>query len=58
LSFGQRAAALRFGDPRVQALLAVLVLFCLQPEGFRNQQLRPLLAQFLGLEPEAMAAHS
>jgi len=49
---GQRGSALRFGDPRVQALLAVLVLFCLQPEGFRNQQLRPLLAQFLGWKPE------
>jgi hypothetical protein len=48
---GQRGSAMRFGDPRVQALLAVLVLFCLQPEGFRNQQLRPLLAQFLGLQP-------
>jgi hypothetical protein len=45
----QRASALRFGDPRVQALLAVLVLFCLQPEGFTHKQLRPLLAQFLGL---------
>jgi hypothetical protein len=52
---GQRGAALRFGDPRVQALLAVLVLFCLQPEGFRNQQLRPLLAQFLGLEPQELS---
>jgi hypothetical protein len=51
---GQRGSALRFGDPRVQALLAVLVLFCLQPEGFRNQQLRPLLAQFLGLRPEEL----
>ncbi len=51
---GQRGSALRFGDPRVQALLAVLVLFCLQPEGFRNQQLRPLLAQFLGLKPEEL----
>jgi len=49
---GQRGSALRFGDPRVQALLAVLVLLCLQPEGFRNQQLRPLLAQFLGLKQE------
>lgn len=49
---GQRGSALRFGDPRVQALLAVLVLFCLQPEGFRNRQLRPLLAQFLGLKLE------
>src|SRR5713226_2998936 len=37
----QRASALRFGDTRVQALLAVLVLFCLQPEGFTNKQLRP-----------------
>jgi hypothetical protein len=51
---GQRGSALRFGDPRVQALLAVLVLFCLQPEGFRNQQLRPLLAQFLGLQPKEL----
>lgn len=46
---GQHASALPFGQPRVQALLAVLVLFCLQPEGFRNRQLRPLLAQWLGL---------
>ena len=40
------------GQERVQALLMVLVLFCLQPEGFRNRQLRPLLAQLLGL-PES-----
>ncbi len=33
----------------MQALLTVLVMFCLQPDGFRNRQLRPLLAQFLGL---------
>ena len=33
----------------MQALLTVLVLFCLQPEGFRNRQLRPLLAQLLGI---------
>lgn len=46
---GQHASALPFGQERVQALLAVLVLFCLQPEGFRNRQLRPLLAQWLGL---------
>jgi hypothetical protein len=48
---GQHASALPFGQQRVQALLAVLVLFCLQPEGFRNRQLRPLLAQWLGLQP-------
>ena len=33
----------------------MLVLFCLQPEGFRNQQLRPLLAQFLGLRPQDLS---
>jgi hypothetical protein len=32
----QRAAALRFGDPHVLALLQVLVLFCFLPEGFRR----------------------
>src|SRR5215208_1569759 len=48
---GQRAAALRFGDQRVQALLAVLVLFSLQMRGFTNQEMRPLLAQLLGLDP-------
>jgi hypothetical protein len=45
---GQHASAMRFGDARVQALFCVLVVFCLQPEGFRNKQLRPLLAQCLG----------
>jgi hypothetical protein len=46
---GQQVSALPFGQERVQALLTVLVLFCLQPQGFRNRQLRPLLAQLLGL---------
>jgi hypothetical protein len=46
---GQHASALRFGDPRVQALLSVLLMFALQPEGVRNRQLRPLLAQCLGV---------
>jgi hypothetical protein len=45
---GQHGAALRFGDARVQALLTVLVMMSLQVEGFRNRQLRPLLAQYLG----------
>ncbi len=49
---GQRASALRFGDVRVQALLGVLLLMSLKIEGFRNRQLRPLLAQMLGLRPE------
>ena len=46
---GQHVSALPFGQERVQALLTVLVLFCLQPQGFRNRQLRPLLAQLLGI---------
>jgi hypothetical protein len=47
---GQHVSALRFGDPRVQALFAVLVIFSLQTQGFRNKDLRPLLAQALGLD--------
>ena len=49
---GQRVSALRFGDPRVQALFAVLVIFSLQPQGFRNRELRPLLAQALSMDNE------
>ena len=51
---GQHVSALPFGQARVQALLMVLVLFCLQPEGFRHRQLRPLLAQLLGLPESAI----
>lgn len=47
---GQRASALRWGNARVQAVLTVLILLCLQTEGFRNRQLRPLLAQSLGVD--------
>src|SRR6201981_2498179 len=49
---GQHVSALRFGDPRVQALFAVLVILSLQPQGFRNRDLRPLLAQAAGLDTE------
>ncbi len=41
---GQRASALRFGDPRVQALFAVLVVFSLQLRGFTDSERRVLLA--------------
>ena len=53
---GQHGAALRFGDARVQALLTVLVMMSLQVEGFRNRQLRPLLAQCLGLKESDITA--
>jgi hypothetical protein len=52
----QRAAALRFGDPRVQALLSVLVVFRLLPTGFCNRDLRTHLAPLLGLDPSTMTA--
>ena len=55
---GQRAAALRFGDPRVQALLSVLVVFRLLPNGFSNSDLRAHLAPLLGLDPTTMTAGS
>jgi hypothetical protein len=46
---GQRASALRFDDPRVQALLSAIVIFALQPQGFANKNLREPLAQLLGI---------
>jgi hypothetical protein len=50
----QRAAALRFADPTVQALLSLLLLFCLLPQGFRNRDLRRHLAALLGVDPNHM----
>jgi hypothetical protein len=47
----QRASALRFDDPRVQALLAALVLFVFQTDGFTSSQLRAPLARLLGIDP-------
>ncbi|MGH9041770.1 MAG: hypothetical protein ACRDZ3_16250 [Acidimicrobiia bacterium] len=50
---GQRAPALRFGDPRVHAVLAAVVLYRHQPRGFSNRDLRADLADLLG-RPAAM----
>jgi hypothetical protein len=47
----QRASALRFAAPCVQAILSLLVIFSLLPEGFSNADLREPLAQLLGLDP-------
>jgi hypothetical protein len=47
----QRVAGLRFGDPRVLALLTAIVAFRLQPRGFSNRELREHLAPLLGLRP-------
>jgi len=48
---GQRAPALRFADPKVQALLHALVMFVFVACGFTNQDLRQAYAVLLGLRP-------
>jgi len=47
---GQHVSALRFGDLRVQALFGSLCRFSHLPNGFRNRDLRPLVAALLGRE--------
>ena len=49
LGGGQRVSALRFGDPRVMALLHALTSFALVAEGFRNGNLRHKIAALLGV---------
>lgn len=51
----QRAAGLRYGQPRVQALMSALLGFALQACGFTNRELRERLAPLLGLPPEALS---
>ncbi|MGH9230975.1 MAG: hypothetical protein ACRD07_19980 [Acidimicrobiales bacterium] len=53
---GRRIAALRFGDPRVHALLGALVVFRLLPNGFANRDLRAHVAPLLGRPAESMTA--
>lgn len=50
-SNNQRVSALRFGDPRVMALLSAILVFRLLPRGFSNRSLREHMAPLLGLEP-------
>jgi hypothetical protein len=45
---------MRFTDPRVQALLAGLVIFRLLPNGFANRDLRDHLAPLLGFAPDSL----
>jgi hypothetical protein len=49
---GQRVAALRFDDRRVQALFGTVVQFVFQVTGFANKDLRAPLAHLLGTDPE------
>ena len=48
----QRASALPFAAPRVQAVLSALVLFRLLPRGFSNRDLRAHLAELEGKRVE------
>lgn len=51
---GQRVPAIRFDHPVTQALLVALVVFCVDPDGFSNGELRELLAPMLGVDPASM----
>ncbi len=53
--FGQRAGPLRFGDPKVQTLLSVL-LFRLLVRGFSNRDLREHWAPLLGTTPDSLTS--
>lgn len=53
---GQRASALRFADPVVQALFAALLMFRLLPRGFSNRELRDQWAPLLGKAPEDLTS--
>jgi len=48
---GQRASALRYGDPTVLALFGALLCFHLLPRGFSNRDLREHFAPLLGKDP-------
>jgi hypothetical protein len=48
---GQKASGLRFGDPRVMALLMALTLFLHLPNGFRNRELRKHVADLISSDP-------
>jgi len=51
---GQRASALRFAEPLVQALFSALLVFRLLPRGFSNRELRNHWAPLLGKTPQSI----
>lgn len=53
---GRRIPALRFGDPRVMALLAAVVALANLPAGFQNAQLRRSVAALLSISREEYSA--
>ncbi len=55
-STGTRIPALRFGNPRVHALLQALLIHRLLPNGFTNRDLRAVVATLLGTTIEDISA--
>ncbi|PVZ07848.1 hypothetical protein, partial [Actinomycetospora cinnamomea] len=53
---GTRIPGLRFGHPRVHALLQALLIHRLLPHGFTNRELRTLIAPLLGTTPQDITA--
>jgi hypothetical protein len=53
---GQKAPGLRFGNPRVMAMMLTLSLFTHLINGFRNQDLRRAVADLLGLTTKTYTA--
>ena len=53
---GQPAPALKLGEPRVTALLQALCLFAVLPAGITSRQLRPHVAQLLGVPDDQYTA--
>jgi hypothetical protein len=53
---GQRVSALRFGEPRAQALFNALVNFHLHTHPFTNSDLKERLAHLLGLPLQALSS--
>jgi hypothetical protein len=51
---GQRASALRFADPTVQALFCALLVFRLLPRGFSHRELRDHWAPLIGKTPQSI----
>ena len=51
---GQRASALRFADPLVQALFSALLVFRLLPRGFSNRDLRDHWAPLVGKSSQSI----
>ena len=47
----QRVARLTFSDKRVQVLMSCLIQCAMRPDGFRNAEMRVLVAQLMGQDP-------